>query len=226
MFSNEKSMGYPVVQWMKSLQLIVKREFTTPWGICDLVGASLNPQNVSHRLRLGQKRPVNSITRAALLMQIPDTESGSSISMQELVDSFAPIISQEAAMAETDRLLRERFIIESSGQLQRVNGWMPLCDRLIAVELKLERVEEALLQARNNMAFADESYVALPYDLAHRVAEKSPRRASLDAGVGLLAVTPDDCEVVIAAKASPSTIDPVVQFYSAEKFWRLRPKDN
>ena len=37
-------------------ELMVKREFPTPWGVCDLVGCSLNELKVRKRLLLGQRK--------------------------------------------------------------------------------------------------------------------------------------------------------------------------
>ncbi len=47
--------------------------------------------------------------------------------------------------------MNDGFIVRTDTQaLQKINGWMPLQKRLVAVELKLSRVEEAISQAVNN----------------------------------------------------------------------------
>ena len=43
---------------------------------------------------------------------------------------------------------------------------MPLHDRIVAVEMKLSGIADALDQALQNKAFAEESYVAFPTDVA------------------------------------------------------------
>jgi hypothetical protein len=109
--------------------------------------------------------------------------------------------------------------------MQKLNGWMPLHKRLIAVELKLNRVEEAISQARNNLIFADSSYVWLPKKLALRVASRRIRESSfLESGVGLLAVASAECEILIPSRHCSAKPDPVIQFYCVEKFWRTYPK--
>jgi hypothetical protein len=120
----------------------------------------------------------------------------------------------------------DRFVLRLCGdRLQKLNGWMPPQKRLIAVELKVKRVREAMSQALNNFNFAAESYVALPEDLAIRVAAKPARwRSFLDGGVGLLGVTPRSCDIVIRSHRRSWFFDPAIQFYCIEKFWRTYPK--
>jgi len=221
-------MTKPVLHWMQTLNLLIKSEFTSPWGICDLVGLSFNKRNVLRRLRLRQTRPVASITQAALLLNIPDIETGKSIALRKLIDHCAPSITPEVVIAETERLIKERFVIRSSDErLQKINGWMPLQKRLVAVEIKLKRVEEAMLQALNNLGFADESYIALPEALATRIAKSARQDDFRQSGIGLLSVTSKSCNVIIRSRHQlPDRENSVVQFYCVEKFWRTCPRDN
>ena len=126
------------------------------------------------------------------------------------------------------RLIADRFVVSSSpGRLQKINGWMPLQDRLVAVELKLQRIEEAMRQAFNNLGFAEESYLGLPDGAAHRVASNASRWSDFfDAGVGLLSVAQQGCEVLIPAHRTRPWTDAAIQLYCVEKFWRSRLKDN
>jgi hypothetical protein len=138
-----------------------------------------------------------------------------------------PTIPQELVIEHTDRLIADGFVQRSGDRLQRHNGWVPLQRNLIAVELKLSRVEEAMSQAQNNLIFADKSYVGLPKDLAIRVAAKRTRwSAFLDNGVGVIAVAPRECTIVIPSRNRSSQPDPVVQFHCVEKFWRTSAKGN
>ncbi len=221
-------MSGPVLRWMHSNNLIVKSEFITPWGKCDLVGLSFKKRNVAARLKLGQKRSVSSLTGSALLARIPDVETGEFITFKYLVEQCAQIICEEVIFEQTQRLIADGFVLSKGNRLQRLNGWVPLHKQLIAVELKLNRVEEAISQARNNLIFADKSYVGLPMDLAVRLAAHGIRRMSfIDSGVGLLSVNRGKCEVLIPSIKRPSPRrNPVIQFYCVEKFWRTCPKDN
>ena len=104
-----------------------------------------------------------------------------------------------------------------------MNGWMPLQDRLVAVEMKLSRIDEAMRQALNNLGFAEESYVALPSDVAHRVAASAVRWSGFfDAGIGVLSVAGDGCAVLVPGPQEPCESDSAIRLYCVEKFWRTR----
>ncbi|MCX5671422.1 MAG: hypothetical protein NTU94_08915 [Planctomycetota bacterium] len=217
-------MAVSAAGWMKSSGMAVKSEFVTPWGICDLVGLSFNLGNVAHRLQLKQTRGVSTITSAVLLLHIPDVETKKSTTLDKLVRQCLPSIPEEVVCKETNRLIADRFVLCSSrGRLQKVNGWMPLQDRLVAIELKLSRIDEGMRQAMNNLGFAEESYVGLPTEVARRVASHASRWSDFfDAGVGLLSVARHGCKVLVPARQTKNWTDTAIQFYCVEKFWRTR----
>ena len=228
MFTKESDMVVSAAGWMKANGMIVKSEFVTPWGNCDLVGLTFNPDNVAHRLHLKQTRAVGSITRAVLLLQIPDIETKKSTTLERLFQQCAPSIPKEVVSEETTRLIADRFVVSSArGRLQKVNGWLPLQNRLVAVELKLVRIDEAMHQAMNNLGFAEESYIGLPADVARRVALNASRWSDFfTAGVGLLSVARHACEVLVPARKTQDWTDTAIQLYCVEKFWRTRLKGN
>lgn len=224
MFEHEADMTATVVKWMRAMGLLPKAEFITPWGICDLVGVKFNRAKVARRLELHQTKPVSSIVRAALLLMIPDVETQESTNLSKLVHACTSVIAQETVVREVARLVREQFVVRSGPcSLQKLNGWVPLHERLVAVELKISRVAEVLAQARNNLGFADESFVGLPAGLARSVEADSVRRAEfISAGVGLLGVRQRCCEMLIPAQPSRIVSDKALQLYCVEKFWRCR----
>ena len=228
MFARESEMTASVARWLIANGMTAKSEFVTPWGICDFVGVRLNPKKVACRLKHKQVRSVSSITRAVLLLQIPNFGTGESITLERLVRSCGPSISGETVRRETSRLIDDRFVVCSSRKgLQKVNGWIPLQDRIVAVELKLSRIDEAMRQAANNLGFAEESYVALPADVARRAVSSASRWSKFsDAGVGLLSVARHRCEVLLPAAKPKKWMDTAIQLYCVEKFWSTRPKDS
>lgn len=228
MFARESDMAAAAGRWLKAAGMVIKPEFITPWGVCDLVGLRFNKDHVDRRLSLRQTKAVSSITRAVLLLQIPDVETKKSTTLDKLVRQCAPSIPDEVVSEETARLIADRFVVSSArGRLQKVNGWMPLQDRLVAVELKLSRVDEAMHQAVNNLGFVEESYVGLPAEVAKRVAANASRWAIFfDAGVGLLSVTQRGCEVLVPSHNCRPQTDTAIQLYCVEKFWRTRIKGN
>lgn len=227
MFRLESEMAPTVSQWLRDAGLRVKQEFMTPWGVCDLVALSFNSDRVGHRLNLRQTRPVGSLTQAILLLQVPDIETHKATTVGRLAKQCAPVLSAEEVEREVSRLVAHRFLVQSrNGRLQKVNGWMPLQERLVTVELKLARVQEAMQQARKNLDLGAESYVAFPSDVANRIAAKPQRwQRYFDVGIGLLAVSQSNCTQLIGARATDATYDQAVQLHAVEKFWRTRLRD-
>jgi hypothetical protein len=228
MFRRESEMAPAAVNWLKSAGLLVRSEFVTPWGMCDLVGLSFNPVNVAQRLSLGQGKAIGSITGAALLLQIPDVNTRKSITTVKLIRECGPAIPKEVISNELDRLFEGRFVIPSPrGRLQKRNGWLPLQERIVTIELKLRRIGTALEQAKNNLGIGGEAYVGLPLDVACRISSSHRHRCEfVDAGVGLLGVAHRKCELIIPPAKRNDRINEAVQLYCVEKFWRTRVKDS
>lgn len=200
----------------------MKSEFVSPWGICDLVGVRFNSDHVAHRLEYRQTKRVTSITRAAIFLEVPDVESGKSISLRRIIRYCSPMIPVEVVMRELETLEADGFVRRNPrGNLQKLNGWVPLQESIVAVELKLSRIDEAMRQARQNLGFADESFVGFPLDVAERVTATSARwREFFDDGVGLLGVGEAQCRVLIPPRKSPASTDKAIQLYCVDKFWR------
>jgi len=211
-----------VARWVKAQGMAGKTEFVTPWGICDFVGLRFDPEKVRLRVQQNQLRAISSIPRACILLEIPDAETGDSTTVDRLARKFAPLFSEESVHKEINRLIADRFVISCSRRrLQKRNGWMPLHDRIVAIEMKLFKVEEAMHQAANNLGFADESYVALPANVAGRVTSVPARWSKFfELGIGLLGVTHRRCEVVRSAQKTRNWVDDAVQLYSVDKFWK------
>lgn len=222
LFKLESEMAPLVCEWMHRAGLTVKYEFSVPWGICDLVGVSLNLVNARKRIRLNQSKPIGPIRRIQLLQHIPDQDTGREISEQELEKTYGGELFS-ALRADIDKLVAGRFVSRtSSGNLQKLNGWVPLQKRIVAVEMKLARISEAICQATANKAFASESYVALPRQLACRHAKGVRASGFLHAGVGLLAVSQSGCRVVLRPSECGIQTEAILQMHCVERFWRSR----
>ena len=219
-FSYEREMLEPAAQWLRNQGLMVKKEFSTPWGICDLVGCSLNKNRVRKRLCLRQTRPITSQLRVYLLSRIPDEDQQTTISIEGLHEHFGELLDRSRIEAEVQRLIRDRFVEEPSPHAYfKRNGWMPLHKRLVAVELKLTRIDDALHQAINNLGFANESYVGLPAEAARRVINSKKKTDFQHVGVGILTIGSDDCRVVLRTNMQRSNREIASQAYSVERFW-------
>lgn len=225
-FEYEKHMAEPAERWLREQGLMVKREFPTPWGICDLVGCSLNKSKVRRRLRLRQTQPIRSQLRVHLLSLIPLQGQGC-IDADDLHRVFEPYLDKGRIECELRRLVKDRFVRPADDRtFCKVNGWMPLQKRLVAVELKLARIDDAFHQAINNLGFADESYVGLPSDVAMRLVKSRRKTECVERGIGVLAVSADRCRVVLHATKRPSSPDKTTQSYAVERFWLPHLRDS
>jgi hypothetical protein len=227
-FEYEYQMAKPAEAWLKSKGLMVKREFPTPWGICDLVGCSFNKRNVSKRLRLGQKKPIGSHFRTMLLSHIPDENESHPIEPVYLTGMFSEFFDEELIISELNRLEKDKFVRKTnSGSLIKLNGWMPLHKKLVALELKLSRVQDVLNQAIANLEFADESYIGLPLETAKCLVKRNSVATSfLENGIGVVGLKPEGYKVLRLPKFRRKRIDPVLQAHCIERFWRHYPKGN
>lgn len=225
-FYRESSMSPIVSGWMRSQGLEIKQEFETPWGVCDLAGLAFRQTNVKKRLQLRQRVAVGSVLRTALLIDIPDRESGEYTTRGTLKKRWSGVIDDDSIETEINWLEKGNFIVpDRYGRLQRLNGWVPLHRRLVAIELKLDRIEEVFQQARHNLRFADESYVALPADVASRVRRNGSRwQPYIAQGIGLLSVNTDGCRMLLKSRPDRTLVDESVQLYCVDKFWRTLPK--
>lgn len=222
-FRYEHEMLWSARRWLAHQGLIVKGEFFTPWGVCDLVGVSLDKGRIRERLRLGQKHPIGPLIRLAIFNAIPDVETGQSTTFGRLEAEYRDLLNPSQLRAEVDSLIRNKFVIASeSGALQKLNGWTPLHTRIVALELKLNRVEDALSQAASHQAFAEESFVGLPKGLAERIAT-SPRAAKFQSeGVGIVSVGERRCSIVLRPETPRHAKDFTLQMHCVERFWRTR----
>ncbi len=225
-FEYENQMAEPVIQWLRKQGLMVKQEFPTPWGICDLVGCALNRNRVRQRLRLNQTQPIRSQLRVHLLSLIPEEGEGG-VDANDLHHVFEPYLDKDRIERELQRLVKDRFVRPADDErFHKVNGWMPLQKRLVAVELKLARIDDAFHQAINNLGFADESYVGLPAEVATRLVKSKRRGGFVERGVGVLAVNMDRCHVALRAEKQNPSGDKTTQAYSVERFWLSHLKGN
>ncbi len=223
MFDRESEMSPLVSAWLAGRTVMVRREFATPWGTCDLVGVSFDRERVLHRERLGQFNPISSVTEATILLAVPEQDSAQHTTLRKLERAFGDAIPQSSIVSSVDKLVRDKFLVRFRGdRLQKVNGWMPLQNSLVAVERKLRRIDEALSQAKANLGCAMESFAAFPIDVAERIAERPSQWSQISAGVGVIGVDRQGCKVLVAASPSAEMNRDSVRLYSVDKFWRDR----
>src|SRR5271157_1389179 len=151
-FRFEHEMSVSALRWLRQDGLIAKSEFSTPWGICDFVGVDIDPERAAYRLQLRQKSAVGPMIRVDLLARIPDENSGKSVSLSRLSSLYRDRLTEDQIEQELQSLRTGRFVTFDVRykHVQKINGWMPLHRRIVALELKLSRVDEALNQAMSH----------------------------------------------------------------------------
>lgn len=222
-FLRESDMTPLATSWLTNQGFQVKQEMSFPWGISDLVGVSFATKQVQKRVALKQRDAVGSVFRIELLLSLPDVNEGKSLSLSKLLKKFAGLISADELSAELEVLAQKRFIrVDGKGAFQKMNGWMPLHDRLVAVELKMDRVDDALSQARKNKELTWESYVGLPTTIAERVLKGKRRADFIAAGVGLLGMGIRGVQKLLSPKKVGERSTPAIEIHCVERFWRTQ----
>lgn len=219
-FDFEREMTIPATRWLTNQRLLVKQEFRTPWGICDIVGLELAHPRVTDRLLLRQRKAIGPPHRIALLQLVPLPEIGRAVTAEELSSRIGK--SVEWVANELRALAQCRFVRKlADGSFQNLSGWAPLHRRIVAVELKLGRVEEAIAQARAHLAFATESFVGLPTPIAERLLQRGRRSHLQESGVGLLSINAVGATMLVPAVADRNEYsDATLQMHCVERFWR------
>ena len=95
--------------------------------------------------------------------------------------------------------------------------------QILAFELKLNRVKDAIRQARSYTDHVNQSYVVLPMLRAINVAKQSNQFTGGNYSVGLIGVDWHDCRVLIPAKQNDK---PPSHEQTMKRFIRARKKGN
>ena len=220
-FRTESEMRGPVALWLNAQGFLTKAEFPLPWGICDIVGVQFQDARARERLASKQTQPVSSLELLQLLDSLPHHRA---ITLARLNRLLAASRSPSQVTADLQRLKAKRLVtFPRRNHIRKQVSWLPLHQRIIAIEMKLRRVAAALAQARAHLMFANESYVALPGDLADHVSATNRRLQFLDCGVGLLSVRPNRTQILLTSSNGlrPCDITPLLQTHCTERFWKM-----
>jgi len=228
-FRNERAMLSPIHLWLAGQGFFTKYEFRTPWGICDLVGVRPVADKVAARMSAGGKEAVGSSTNAAVLFGIPSAESGKSITPARLAEALGDYVGSEKIAQSLKSLRKKRFIeVTARGAYRRIDSWHPFFDLIVAIEFKLSRIEEVLLQATHHKGMTQQSYVALPALAAERALAGKGRERFLARGIGVIALGENTCSTLLDPAPSAYATNPVFALHTAERFAaasRVAPRD-
>ena len=210
----------PIHLWLGNQGYFTKYEFQTPWGICDLVGVRPLADRTARRVAAGINESIGSTHNVAVFLAIPKASSGRSISCEKLTKALGEYAGSDQVKRSLGSLRKKRLIsVTGNGNFQRNDDWHPFFDSIVAVEFKLSRVEEVLIQATHHKGITQESYVALPLALANRVASGKACERFAKRGVGIIGLTDDSCTIVLPPGPSDYKVNPVFEVHAAERFW-------
>jgi len=192
-----------------------------------VVGCALDGKRARLRRSLKQTSTLGPPTRVQLWHYIPDRASKRGTTIEELVVRARAFWDRDVVEHELHRLIDLGFVATTqSGKLQRQAPWHPLQKRVVAIELKLTKVTDALSQAIRYAGFADEAFVGVPHEIAQHA--MSVRGEEFErAGVGLLAIRQHGVQLLMAPQSRRrSVFDPVAQTHAVERFWRAYITDS
>lgn len=207
-------------RWLASNGYYPFEEVTTSWGIVDLMGIRVNIDRVLQRVRAGHREVVGDFRSVLVLLSIPTEKSRRSVSIADLNQKYAELMGAPVIGRIIERLTRKRMVgINASGGLFRIIDSLPIHDELVCIELKLNRIDEVLTQARRHRVAATGSFVGLPSPLAEKVAVSSRKGEFQSAGVGLLSVSLEGCAILIPPGSTDKERDAAHGIALAEKGW-------
>lgn len=202
-FRNERAMLSPIHLWLADQGFFTKYEFQTPWGICDLVGVRPLGEKTALRATAGITESIGSAQNVAVFLAIPKANSGRGISVDKLAESLGDYVGSGKLERSIKSLRKKRLIaVTPSGRLHRNDHWHPFFDAIVAVEFKLSRVEEVLLQATHHKGITQDSYVALPMATAQRALESKVRDRIIDRGIGVIGLADQVCTILLPPRRS------------------------
>ncbi len=216
----ESQLQWPAESWLLDRGFITSREFRTPWGISDLVGIKPNLERVFLRISLGQVEPLGDVCSIMVLLKTPTAASKRSVSMDEILSELGELMGKEEVEKNVQRLRKKKMISENSaGRFVRETPWLPYHDEFVSVELKLQRVEEALKQARRHKTITSSSYVGLPRMIADRVVSSSRKEDFALSGIGILSIDGDDCSEALSPMRTANDLERAYEIAAADRCW-------
>lgn len=201
MFLLEKQMTPIVRQWMSDQGFGIISEFQHPSGYCDLAGIQFDQERVQKRIKSKQARPIKGMF------------------------AFAQALTEECSITDGEHIHQDyykrklaRFDIENDN-LRLLVDWLPFHKNIIAVELKLNKISEVISQAIGNFSFANQSYIAMPIEIAQKLID---HEKVIEHGLGVLGVL--DNSVLRLRMPDKFVHNKGLHFHAAEKFWTVRNK--
>lgn len=164
-------------------------------GVADLVVLDIDRVALAER-RERQLPPARRLGEAGVL------EAAITLAGEPLEEVVAAVPMTRSHVRHLLRQLERAGLISTADGLTRPT-WSarPIVSRAFAIEAKLTDWRSAAIQAERYLDFAEETYLAMP---TARIASLRKRPERLEGlGLGLIAVSPEGCEIVVPAVSAP-----------------------
>lgn len=202
------------LRWLGEQGIVQIPQFVLPWGVVDVVGIKPNLERLQARLAAKQTEALLESHAIEVLLSIPKRKK---IRIEDLRQTFEPTLGPNLFARAIKSLIKKHFAKQNEDTLTRCTDWMPYHELLIAVELKLKRIDEALAQAKRHKAITPASYVGMPGLIAERILKSERKRAEFqEAGIGLLSIENHVCTVQIKPSNSRKSIIEPQEICAAE----------
>lgn len=216
----ETQLEASVWRWLRGIAEITVDQFQTPWGIADLFAVKCDFDRVLMRRELGQDVASTRDQDVMVLLAIPELTSGGRTDERRLAKKFSYLLGEAKVRLIVAALKRRKLIkVDADGAICRNTPWIPFHKQMWAVELKLQRVDEALAQAKRHLKITPYSYVGLPPQIAERTAVSAKSEDFRESGVGLLSISATECSTLIEPAGKYTCVDPVYAIAAAERCW-------
>lgn len=204
-------------------------ELSAGFGVADLVAVLPDPPKVRKRLMNGQRTALTSETSLRVLEVLPDEHEGRSLHEIELADAVG--LSRSYLKAKLLPILAESAYVMPVGthRWTKINGCVPFCSEIIAVEAKKADWIAGASQARRYQLFAHETYLAILNSYSHRV--KSDVLAAHDIGLitvsseEVLLFNPQNNAVSEPGRQAKQPADRLSMLLALERIWERRCRD-
>lgn len=186
-YMNEKAFVTMLQSKFSSEGFLTKTEIGVGYGIADLVLVQFNDDNCAIRKHNKQYQPLLKELYFRTLKYIPDFNNGSKpIELNRLIEKTK--LSKALLKYQVLRELEKNaFIVQKYTNCYfKINGWVPIAKRVIAVEAKIKDWRRGFYQANRYKSFADKVYLAVPPQISHLVDSELLKKHN----VGLLVFDP------------------------------------
>lgn len=220
-FKLEKEMKPLVESWLISNHFLVKQEFATSEGICDIVGCHINEVAIRKRLKIGIKKHLSNEIQIMICCIL--LTQNNKLSINKLCDFLGQkfSVSSDSILKDINKLISKNAVYQDNNNIHLIEGWFPLYAELVAIELKLTNFKEALAQAKRYREYSHFSYVALPDYSINKLSQSNIDDFGNN-GVGLISVSTDKIKIIVKPiKNIPSgPIATLEMFRIVELFWK------